>query len=40
MYFYTHKTNKNEQTQLLEMCLNAFCLNWINCKFFGITFRR
>lgn len=23
MYFYIHKTNKNEQTQLLEMCSDA-----------------
>jgi hypothetical protein len=23
MYFYIHKTNKNEQIQLLEMCCNA-----------------
>lgn len=29
MYFYTHKTNKNEQTQLLEMCINA-CIRFSN----------
>ena len=28
MYFYNHKTYKNEQTQLLEMCGNAGINSW------------
>lgn len=31
MYFYTHKSNKNEQTELLEMCSNA-CISFRNGK--------
>ncbi len=31
MYFYIHKTNKNEQTQLLEMRSNA-CIRFRNGK--------
>ncbi len=29
MYFYIHKKDKNEQTQLLEMCSNA-CFRFRN----------
>lgn len=29
MYFYIHKTNRNEQTQLLEMRSNA-CIRFRN----------
>lgn len=36
MYFYIHKTNKNEQTQLLEMRSDA-CIRFRNGKgIFGI----
>lgn len=31
MYFYVHKTNKNEQTQLLEMRSDA-CIHFRNSK--------
>mgnify|MGYP001616910109 FL=1 len=29
-----------QQTQLLEVCINAICFNWIGYKFSGITFRK
>lgn len=34
MYVCNLKTNKNEQTQLLEMCGNAGINSWNNAGFF------